>query len=308
MMELARVGRADAYAAGFILGPRLNAAGRMIDANIALDLILTDNVLTAGDLAGKLDDMNSKRQAVQNAILIDADAEAKRQAAAGAFCLCVSGEGWHGGVMGIVAGRLKEKYHLPCCVATKSDAVINGSGRSVDGVDLGRVIRAAIDRGMISSGGGHAAAAGFSLPVGNGRMFADFMNAEVSRQLGGVLPRPRVLIDAELDAGGASFDLARGLADMSPFGIGNPEPVLALSNGIWTYGRVIGSGAHMSGTLKTGAGTLPVVGFNMTDSPVGRFLLDDANFGAIIRVAGKLKENEYNGNVGIQLILEDAAI
>ncbi|MDR2269034.1 MAG: single-stranded-DNA-specific exonuclease RecJ [Rickettsiales bacterium] len=306
LMEKAAVKRVDVYAAGFILGPRLNAAGRMTDANLALDLILTDNFMIANDLAEKLNTMNERRQSIQNAILLNADGAAREQKESGAFCLFVSGANWHGGVMGIVAGRLKDKYGLPCCVATSADGVVSGSGRSIESVDLGGIIRKAMDEKIITGGGGHAAAVGFELSAENEKKFADFLNGQVSAALNGVLPTPKIDIDVEIDAGGANLDLATSLSRLAPFGIGNNEPVLSLSGGMWAFGRTMGGGGHLFGNLRTSAGQLPVVGFNMSDSPVGRFLLDESNFGCIIKVVGKLKENDFSG--GVQLLLEDASL
>ena len=306
LAEKLAVKKIDVYAAGFILGPRLNAAGRITDANLALDLILTDNYMVADNLASTLNDMNMKRQSIQNAILMRADDAARLQKDAGAYCLFVSGAGWHGGVMGIVAGRLKEKYGLPCCVGTSANGVINGSGRSIEGIDLGNLIHMAIDSGIITAGGGHAAAAGFELAEKNEKLFADFLNERIKEILGGVRPTPKINVDIEMDAGGANMDLASSLSGLAPFGIGNPEPVMALTGGMWTFARAIGGGMHLSGNLKTSAGNLPVVGFNMSDSAIGRFLLDESNFGSIIKVVGKLRENDFSG--GVQLFLEDMAI
>lgn len=304
LMEVAKVKKADVYAAGFILGPRLNAAGRIIDANIALNLILTENPIAANELAEKLNEMNAKRQAIQNKIMMEADDCAKAQKDAGAFCLFIVGENWHGGVMGIIAGRLREKYAIPCCVATKVGNIINGSGRGIETVDLGKIIQKALSVGIISKGGGHAAAAGFELDTENEKKFADFMNSEVSTMLSGKIPPQTIKADIEIDAGGANFDLVKNLESLGPFGVGNPEPVLCLSGGIWTFGRRMGNGGvHFFGNIKTSAGNLAVVAFNMSDGSIGRFLLDESKFNSRIKVIGKLKENDYTG--GVQLFLED---
>jgi single-stranded-DNA-specific exonuclease len=308
LANIAGIKKFDAYTAGFVLGPRLNAAGRITDANIALDLILTDNIILADDLAKKIDDMNAQRQAIQNKIMTDADEMARAQSDSGAFALWVAGDEWHGGVMGIVAGRLKEKHNLPCCVATKNGGVISGSGRSIGEVDLGKIITDAVAAGILTAGGGHKAAAGFELSAENSDRFGAFLNEAVAAQLDGARPTAVLDIDLEMDAGGADWDLAENLARMAPFGIGNPEPILCLSGGLWTFCKTMGTGAHITGTLKTSRGTLPCVGFNMTDSEIGRFLLNEANFGARIRVVGKLKENEYMGRQNVQLFLEDIAI
>ncbi len=211
--------------------------------------------------------------------------------------------------MGIIAGRLKDKYNLPSCVATKSDGVINGSGRSIPGVDLGKIIHDALAAGVISEGGGHAAAAGFSLPESQERAFCEFLERAVMEQLNGEMPAPEIMVDAQLDAGGANMRLVKQMAALAPFGQGNPEPVLVLYGGTLKYATIMGNGAHLRGVISTSAGTqLSFVGFNLVGTPVGDFLLDDANTNTKIMMLGKLKENEYNGRVNAQFFLEDIAI
>lgn len=211
--------------------------------------------------------------------------------------------------MGIIAGRLKDKYNLPSCVATKADGVINGSGRSISGIDLGKIIHDALSAGIVSEGGGHAAAAGFSLPEENEQAFCDFLEKAVREQLHGQMPAPEIMVDAELDAGGATMKLVKKLSALEPFGQGNPEPTLVLYGGVLRHATTMGSGAHLRGAIMTSAGTqLAFVGFNLVGTPVGDFLLDDANTNTKITLLGKLKENEYNGRVSAQFLIEDMAI
>ncbi len=309
LMDIAGIKKPSVYAAGFALGPRLNAAGRLDSAAPALELLLTDNPLIAQDLASKLHQMNQERIDIQNAIMLRATEMAENCCASGKCSLFVCGDNWHGGVMGIIAGRLKDKFNLPSCVATKSDGQINGSGRSIAGVDLGKIIHDALAAGIITEGGGHAAAAGFSLSVENEGAFCEFLERAVAEQLDGVLPAPEVVVDAVLDAGGATMKLVKQLSAMEPFGQGNPEPVLVLEGAVVRHATIMGSGAHLRGTVATSAGTqLAFVGFNLVGTNVGNFLLDDANTNTKIKMLGKLKENEYNGRVSVQFVLEDIAI
>ena len=211
--------------------------------------------------------------------------------------------------MGIIAGRLKDKYNLPSCVATKSDGMINGSGRSIAGVDLGKIIHDALAAGVISEGGGHAAAAGFSLAVENESAFCEFLANAVKEQLNGEMPAPELVVDAEIDAGAANMRLVKKMAALAPFGQGNPEPTLVLRGGVLRYASVMGGGAHLRGVINTSAGTqVSFVGFNLVGTPVGDFLLDDVNVNTKIMLLGKLKENEYNGRVNAQFFVEDVAI
>ena len=211
--------------------------------------------------------------------------------------------------MGIIAGRLKDKYNLPSCVATKSDGVINGSGRSIPGVDLGKIIHDALAAGIVSEGGGHAAAAGFSLMAENENAFCEFLENAVREQLNGQIPQREVMVDAEMDSGGATMRLVNKLNALEPFGQGNPEPTLVLHGAVLRHASVMGNGSHLRGNFATSAGTtLSFVGFNLVGTPVGDFLLDDGNINAKIMLMGKLKENEYNGRVSAQFVLEDIAV
>lgn len=309
LMDVAGIKKPSVYAAGFALGPRLNAAGRLDSAAPALELLLTDNPLIANDLAHKLHQMNQDRIDIQNAIMVAAGDMAQKCCDAGRCSLFVCGDNWHGGVMGIIAGRLKDKYNLPSCVATRSDGVINGSGRSIPGVDLGHIIHDALAAGIVSEGGGHAAAAGFSLSAENEEKFCEFLEQAVRTQLNGVMPHREIVADAEMDAGGATLKLVNKLNALAPFGQGNPEPTLILNGATLRFATTMGGGAHLRGSVATSAGTqLAFVGFNLVGTPVGDFLLDDANANTKIMLLGKLKENEYNGHINAQFFLEDIAV
>ena len=309
LMDVAKVKTPSVYALGFVLGPRLNAAGRLDSATPALELLLTDNPLVANDLAARLHEMNHERIDIQNAIMLCADDMAATECANGRCRLFVCGDNWHGGVMGIIAGRLKDKYNLPSCVATRCDGVINGSGRSIPGVDLGKIIHDALALGIISEGGGHAAAAGFSLPTENEGAFCEFLESAVRTQIGGIVAPCEIVADAELDAGGATLKLVKKLSALEPFGQGNPEPTLVLNGATLRYARTMGGGAHLRGMVATSSGTqLAFVGFNLVGTAVGNFLLDDANVNTTIKLLGRLKENEYNGRISAQFYLEDIAL
>lgn len=309
LMDVAEIKKPSVYSVGFVIGPRLNAAGRLDSASPALDLLLTDNPLIANDLAHKLHQMNHDRIDIQNAIMLVATDMAEQYRNAGRCSLFVCGDNWHGGVMGIIAGRLKDKYNLPSCVATRADGVINGSGRSVAGVDLGKIIHDALAAGIISEGGGHAAAAGFSLPAENETLFCDFLENAVRAQLNGVVPHIEYCADAEIDASGATLKLVHKLDALEPFGQGNPEPLLILRGATLRYASVTGHGMHLRGSVTTSSGAqLAFVGFNLVGTPVGDFLLDGANTNTKIMMLGKLKENDFNGRVSAQFFLEDIAV
>lgn len=309
LMDLAGIKHPSVYAVGFALGPRLNAAGRLDTAAPSLELLLTDNPLIANDLANKLHRMNQERIDIQNAIMVDAADIADRCCKDGKCSLFVCGDNWHGGVMGIIAGRLKDKYNLPSCVATRVDGIINGSGRSIPEIDLGKIIHEALSLGILSEGGGHAAAAGFTLNADKEQEFCDFLERSVSEQLGGEKPNPEILVDAQIDAGSADMNLVEKLSDLAPFGQCNPEPTLVLKGAVLKFATIMGNGAHLRGVVRCSNGNqLSFVGFNLVGTPVGDFLLDDANTNTTIMMLGKLKENEYKGRVSAQFTLEDIAL
>jgi len=211
--------------------------------------------------------------------------------------------------MGIIAGRLKDKYNLPTCVATRGGGIINGSGRSIPEIDLGKIIHEALSLGILSEGGGHAAAAGFTLNAEREQDFCNFLEKSVNEQLGGGRPVPEIVVDAQIDAGSANMKLIEKLSDLAPFGQCNPEPTLVLKGAVLKFATVMGNGAHLRGSIRCSNGNqLSFVGFNLVGTPVGDFLLDDANTNTTIMMLGKLKENEYNGRVSAQFTLEDIAI
>lgn len=310
LMDISKVDKVSVYTAGFVLGPRLNAAGRLDSANPALDLLLTDNPLVARDLAQKLDSLNQERIGIQNAIMDKATELAEQCCARGKCSLFICGDNWHGGVMGIIAGRIKDKFNLPTCVATRMDGMINGSGRSITGINLGAIIHDALSRGLVAEGGGHAAAAGFSLSIEHEQEFCDFLEKSVLEQLNGAKPNCDVLVDAEMDAAGATMTLIKKLQKLEPFGQGNPEPILALRGVVLNFATIMGrGGTHLRGAFRTSAGgRLDFVGFNLVGTPVGDFLLDDANINTKIMVLGRLCENSYNGRSTAQFIVEDMAL
>lgn len=300
---------ATVYIAGFVLGPRLNAAGRLDSAEPALKLLLTDKIAEAEMLAQQLDAQNTQRIEKQAEVMRDATDLAELCCKNGKCSIFVCGKNWPGGVMGIVAGRLKDKYNKPICVATEVDGVINGSGRSVSNIDLGKIIHEALALGILTEGGGHAAAAGFTLNADKEKEFCEFLERSVKEQLSNSKPEEVVFVDIERDASGANKELVKRLSVLEPFGQGNPEPTIVLNGATLKYTRYKGSGNTISGRVRTANNTeLSFVAFNAIGTAIGDFLLDEENTNTPIKMLGKLKENEYNGGKQVQFILEDIAL
>ncbi|MDR0803475.1 MAG: single-stranded-DNA-specific exonuclease RecJ [Rickettsiales bacterium] len=306
LMTVSDVKVPSVYAAGFILGPRLNAAGRLDSANPALELLLCDNPMAAMDFANLLNATNARRIDKTNGILLHATEIAEKIKDRNHIFICQ--DDWPKGFMGIIAGRIKDKFNLPTLVATRLGDEINGSGRSIPQIDLGAIIRGALAAGILSEGGGHSVAAGFSLRGDRMEDFQRFLSDQVELQLAGAEIISEINVDLEIDSAGATRDLVNKMSALAPFGQANPEPVLVLNNAFIGYCRAVGTN-HVSGVFRNSVGgNLSFIGFNLADSPIGRFLLDDSNTGRRVILCGKLKENDYNGRKDIQFVLEDMAV
>jgi single-stranded-DNA-specific exonuclease len=291
------------YHLGFVFGPRINAGGRVGRSSLGVDLLTTRDDAKAGEFAAQLDLHNKERQAIEKLILEEATAMAAPQANA-PFVL-VAGDGWHPGVVGIVASRLKERFAKPAFVAGFEGGMGRGSARSIPGIDIGAIIRAAAEAGVIEYGGGHAMAAGFSLTTAQLDGFRKF----VEDRFGGTGPALAAANDLYLDAvsspAGANVALVEEIAQAGPYGAGNAEPLLALPDVRVAYADVVGS-SHVKLRLGGGGGTvLDAIAFRAVGTPLGDGLL--ASRGKPIHVVGRLRRDDWNGRVRVQLEIEDAA-
>ncbi|CCG41680.1 single-stranded-DNA-specific exonuclease RecJ [Magnetospirillum molischianum] len=297
--------RPDAYHLGYVLGPRVNAGGRVGEAGLGARLMTTADTLEAGDIARRLDGYNRDRQEIEAAVLAEAIEQVETRPDDGLPLLLAAGEGWHQGVIGIVAGRLKERYGRPACVIALDGDTGKGSGRSVIGLDLGAAIIAARQAGLLLAGGGHAMAAGFTLERDKLDALRAFIADRLQSQLSGELV-PLLDLDGALDAGAASVELIETLAEIGPFGSGNPEPVFAITGARIVRADVVGSG-HIR-LILSGAGgkRLKAIAFRAADSEMGMTLL--ASAGASFHLAGTLRVDNWQGANAAQLVVTDAAI
>ncbi len=291
---------------GWALGPRINAAGRIDDSGLGLRLLLTDDLVEARALATRLDAVNRDRQELEAAVLDAAHAHAHEQADAGRPVLLVHGEGWHPGVVGIIAGRIKQRQNRPALAGGLAEGVVRGSGRSIAGVDLGAAVLAARREGLLTTGGGHAMAAGFSLPV---TQLADF-HAFLEDRLAHASAHPRtpdLCVEATVSVAGASVDLAQQIARLSPFGAGNEEPVVALPRARVVRAEWIGrDGATLRVIAEGegGQGRVKAMVFRAAESPLGQAL---ATPGMPLHLAGHIRAEEWNGTTSACFVVSDAA-
>ena len=257
------VGPVSARTISFRLAPRINAAGRMGDASICVELLTTRDYGRATELAQRLDDLNRSRQDEERGILEAATAQAEAQAP-GRRILVVAGQDWHRGVLGIIASRLMERFHRPAILMSIEDGIARGSARSIAGINLIDILGRADD--LLVTYGGHASAAGLSLEQGNLERFHDTIEDALQEVLeSGNLPRPRLELDGEVDLSEIDRRFFDELVRLGPFGSGNPEPLFLCTRTVASNVRVVGE-RHLRARFRDGNRTLDGFGFAMGDA------------------------------------------
>jgi single-stranded-DNA-specific exonuclease len=291
----------------FALGPRINAAGRIADADLGLRLLLSEDPTEAASLAAMLDAVNRQRQEVEAAIQEAAMQRAEEQAGAGHATLVISGPAWHPGVVGIVAGRIKERFNRPACVAGVADGMAKGSGRSVPGLDLGAVVIAARQAGILATGGGHPMAAGFSLAPDRVPAFHAFLDDRLAAAA--LLPTAAdLVVEGTLAVPGATTELACHLARLAPFGAGNEEPVLVVQRArVVRADRVGREGTAVRAWLEGegGGSRLKAMLFRARDGALAETVLNSG--GVPLHLAGHLRAEAWNGVAAPCLVVADVA-
>ena len=307
LAEVARINEPlGAFHSGFLLGPRVNACGRVGESTLGWRLLASDDPVEARALAERLDAHNRERQAIEAEVLAQAIARAMEQAAGGRPVVTVAGRNWHPGVVGIVASRVVERIGRPACVVGIIDGVGKGSGRSIAGADLGAAVIAARQAGLLVNGGGHKMAAGFTVAEDKIEAFAEFVAERLAPAVAAAGGVPALTIDAPLAPDGATRDLLAQLERLAPFGVGNGEPRLALTAA--RIGFVDPAGEQhlrVAIPLERG-GRLKAIAFRAAGTPLGNALL--AHRGGALHLAGHLRADRWNGRDDVQFIIEDAAV
>ncbi|MFZ0844176.1 MAG: single-stranded-DNA-specific exonuclease RecJ [Pseudolabrys sp.] len=310
LMDAARLtGPPEAFHLGFLLGPRINAGGRIGNAGLGVRLLLEEDPSEAARIAGDLDRLNSERRQIETATVEQAQAEA--MAALGleekGAVVVTAGEGWHPGVVGLVAARLKERYGRPAfAIALEPGGIGTGSGRSIAGVDLGRSVRQAVHEGLLIKGGGHAMAAGVTLAKGGLAAFRAFLEATLAQSVEAARRDRALLIDGAISAGAVNPALVETLARAGPFGAGNPEPLLALPAHTLAYADPVGEN-HIRARFRSGDGKfVNAIAFRVAGTPLGQALMD--NRGRQLHAAGFLAIDRWQGEERVQMRLTDVAM
>jgi single-stranded-DNA-specific exonuclease len=309
LMDVARLsGPPEAWHLGFLLGPRINAGGRIGRADLGVQLLLEDDPIAAAKIAAELDRLNRERQAIEQDTLAQADAEA--MAALGAeekgAVVVTAAEGWHPGVVGLVAARLKEKYGRPAfAIALEPGGIGTGSGRSIVGVDIGRAVRRAVAEGLLVKGGGHAMAAGVTLRKASLAPLRAFLettlaaDVETARRSGGLL------IDGAVSAAAVDAELVTLIERAGPFGSGNPEPTIVFPAHTVTYAEPVGQ-AHVRARFKsTDGASVNAIAFRAAGQKLGAALLNSR--GRQVHAAGAFVLDRWQGEERVQFRLTDIA-
>lgn len=287
---------------GYVLGPRINACGRVGESAMGNKLLCIKDEFQAKILADKLNDFNEQRKEIESYVLLNAIEmlEGNPQDYPIAF---VSGNDWHQGVIGIVAGKLKERYNVPAFVMSIEDDEVKGSARSIPGVDLGALIISAKEQGVITKGGGHTMAAGFSLTEDKIPEFRKFVGEYVLSKIGSEEIMPVIEVDGCLDLLGATTELSEKFELLEPFGAGNSEPKLVLEHIRIIKPSIVGSGHIRCILSSNNGGSLKAMAFRVADTELGQAILN--NNGASFNVVGVLRKDNWQGRNSVQFIIDD---
>jgi single-stranded-DNA-specific exonuclease len=309
LMDVARLtGPPEPWHLGFLLGPRINAGGRIGRADLGVRLLMSEDPIEAAQIAAELDRLNTERRTIEQATVAQAEAEALAALGLeekGAVVVTAS-EGWHPGVVGLVAARLKERFARPAfAIALEPGGIGTGSGRSIPGVDLGAVVRRAVGEGLLQKGGGHAMAAGVTLRKDALAAFRASLEDALGEAVATARRDPALLVDGAISARAATVDLVIEMGRAGPFGAGNPEPTLALPAHTLVYAEPVGQ-AHVRARLRAPDGAIVnAIAFRAIGQPLGQALLESR--GETVHAAGTLSVDRWNGAERVQLRLVDVA-
>ena len=303
-------GPLNPYHLGFLIGPRINAGGRIGDAALGTRLLTIDDEHEALVIAARLNELNIERQQIELAALEEATQAATSEIGGGEGppVLVLASANWHAGIIGIIAGRLRERFERPVFViALQPDGTGTGSGRSMPGVDLGHAVIAAVDAGIIARGGGHAMAAGVTLKPGQLGPFRAHLSQVLAGQVGAARAVTDLKIDAALSARGATVPFVEDFERAGPFGAGNPQPMFAFPAHKAKFTEVVGAGGHVRFQLTSDDGArLKAMAFRAAATPLGDALLTAGN-DAKLHIAGTLSLDHYQGRAEVQLRVTDVA-
>ncbi|MCZ6447708.1 MAG: single-stranded-DNA-specific exonuclease RecJ [Alphaproteobacteria bacterium] len=299
--------RPEAWHLGFMLGPRINAGGRVGRPGLGAGLLACDDPAAAKGMAQELDAFNVERREIEALVLADALAQAESGGAGAGDLVFVAGVGWHPGVIGIVASRIGERMRRPVCVVAIDGDVAKGSGRSIAGIDLGAAVIAARQEGLLINGGGHAMAAGFTVARDRLGALEEFLGVRIAAQhvARGEEVGRTLFHDGAISVGGATTELVERIKALAPFGSGNSEPRFVLPAVTVAKAEIVGENHLRLFVRGQDGGRIKAMAFRAADRPLGAALLQTG--GAPVHLAGRLRIDDWQGRHDVEFLIDDAA-
>ena len=293
---------------GFRIGPRINAAGRTGASDLGFRLLTSQSDDEVMAISERLNNLNQQRQNIEQTVLFEATNIIEEDLASKKLnsipnSIVVNGEGWHLGVLGIVASRLKEKYYRPSFVVSTNNGISTGSARSVSGIDVGELIIDAVNRGILNSGGGHKMAGGFSLDSSRFEEFKEFCEKKIFDKADESTLKKINLYDDIIDSSIINRDLYDLIKLASPYGQGNPEPQFIIKNAKIDYWSEVGAGHLRVKLSNANYGSIDAIAFSSKGTLVGDLIMNHS--GGLFHVAGVIKKNDWQGNKAVQFHIRD---
>ncbi len=305
LIELCKIeSKTSTYHLGYVIGPRINAGGRVGKCSHGANLLLNNNPKESFQIATELEKFNSDRKKLEknllNVVLNTINKNINDPV------LVLYGNNWHEGVIGIIASRIKEKFNKPTIVISINNKIGKASARSVIGFDVGAVILAAIQKGILIKGGGHKMAGGFSIEESKIEKFKEFIINKFKTKIDKNFDKKDLYLDSAISASALNFNFYQKIDKLSPFGSGNPEPKFILENLKVLKSSVVGESHIKSILISKDGSTIKTISFNSHDTDLGQFLLN--NKSNIFNIAGKMSLNEWKGEKNVEFIIDDISV
>ena len=305
LLDICKIeGNPSIYHLGFMLGPRINAGGRLGKCSHGANLLLNTDPKNAFKLASELDQFNKERQMLEKDLLQKLLNETKDYSKDPVLVL--SGSNWHEGIIGIVAARLKDKFNKPVIIISIDGEIGKASARSIVGFDIGSVIIAATQDKILLKGGGHKMAGGFSINIKNIKKFKEFVFRKFRNINEDLTSEKPLYLDSTISPAAINLDFYNKVNNLAPFGSGNPEPKFIIENLKTVNGKIVGEKHIKSVLIGMDGSTIKTIAFNAVENDLGAYLLKNNN--KIFNIAGKLSLNEWKGQSNVEFIIDDISV
>jgi single-stranded-DNA-specific exonuclease len=291
------------YHLGYVLGPRINAGGRVGKCSHGANLLLNLSPQDAFKIASELDQFNSERKEIEKNLIKEVMRSAKNLMDP---VLILKGPNWHQGIIGIIASRVKEKFNKPTIIISLNNKIGKGSARSIIGFDIGAHIIAAVQKGLLLKGGGHKMAGGFTINIDKIDKFKEFLLNKFKKLNINILEEKKIFIDSEISTSAINLDFFDKINNLAPFGSGNSEPRFSIINLKVLNSKIVGENHIKSILLGADGSNINSIAFNATESDIGAYLLNKMH--KSFNIVGKLSLNEWKGKKNVEFIIEDISV